>query len=229
MSTPSWLAQVERPVFEAGWIVDNLDRVLSATLQHLSLTAIGVLSGIVVSFAVAVVCLRSPRFYSVVLAICGVLYTIPSLAAFALLVPFVGFSLTAAVVPLVTYTLLILVKNMVDGIAGVDRDVVEAAQGMGYRPARLLWTVQLPLALPVIIAGIRVATVTVIGLVTVTALISYGGLGQLILSGFRVLPPYPTQIIIGTVASVLLAVTLDVLLLGVERVLTPWTRRRAAA
>jgi osmoprotectant transport system permease protein len=118
------------------------------------------------------------------------------------------------------------VRNVVTGIDGVPPEAVEAAQGMGYRPARLFFEIELPLALPVIIAGVRIAAVTVIGLVTVTALLGLGGLGQFILRGFRVLPPYPTQIIVGTALSVALAVVVDLALLALERALTPWSRRK---
>lgn len=215
-------------VFDPGWVGRNLDRIVDATVEHLVLTGLSVGWGLVLSLGLAVLVLAWRRAYGTVLGVAGILFTIPSLAAFAVLVPRFGFSVTTAVIALTSYTLLILVKNIVDGIDGVPDEVLEAARGMGYRPVRLFWTVQVPLALPVIVAGIRVATVTVIGLVTVTALLGLGGLGSFILAGFRVLPPYPTQIIVGTALSVVLAVVLDLTLLGVERVLTPWTRRRTS-
>lgn len=223
----SLLAQATRPPLEWDWVLDNTGRLWDATYDHLTLTGLSVLIGVVVALALAVLALRWPRAYDAILSFTGVLYTVPSLAAFALLVPFFGFGLTAALIPLVTYTLMILVKNIVDGINDVPAEVVEAARGMGYRPARLLFTVQLPLALPVIIAGIRVATVTIIGLVTVTSLLGMNNLGQLILSGFRSLPIFPTLIVMGTLLSVLLAIVLDLLLLATERLLTPWARRHA--
>jgi osmoprotectant transport system permease protein len=223
------LAQAVRPAFEADWIGGNVDRLVAATQEHLYLTGLGVGTGFVVSLVLSILALRWRASYAPILSLGGVLYTIPSLAAFALLVPFFQFSVTTAVIPLATYTVLILVKNIVDGIDGVPNEVEEAALGMGYRPTRMFLTIQLPLALPVIIAGLRVATVTVIGLVTVTALVGSGGLGQLILQGFRVTPPFPTQILVGTFLSVVLAIALDLLLLGAERALTPWARRRATA
>jgi osmoprotectant transport system permease protein len=174
-----------------------------------------------------VLALRWRRLYGPIIAAGGLLYTIPSLAAFALLAPFTGLTATTAIIALTSYTVLILVRNIVTGIDGVPPEAVEAARGMGYRRGRLFWEIELPLALPVIVAGLRIASVTVIGLVTVTALLGLGGLGQFILRGFRVLPPYPTQIIVGTALSVVLAVAVDLLLLAVERALTPWARRRA--
>ncbi|MTV26863.1 ABC transporter permease [Nitriliruptoraceae bacterium ZYF776] len=220
------LAQATRPPLEWDWVLDNGGRLWDATYEHLVLTGISVAIGLVVALGLAVLALRWPRTYGPILSVSGVLYTIPSLAAFAVLVPFFGFSRTTAVIALVTYTLLILAKNIVDGIRGVPDEVVEAARGMGYRPVRLFLTIQLPLALPVIVAGVRVATVTVIGLVTVTALLGLDSLGQLILSGFRSLPIFPTLIVMGTLLSVVLALVLDLLLLALERLLTPWARRR---
>ena len=229
MPTPGrvLVAQAERELFEWRWIPANLDRILDALLQHLYLTGISVGAGLLLSLLLAVVALRFRRAYAPIVALGGVLYTLPSLAAFALLAPFVGLTATNAIIALASYTLLILVRNIVIGIDEVPSDVIEAARGMGYRPVRLFVEIRLPLALPVIVAGVRIASVTVIGLVTVTALLGLGGLGQFILSGFRVLPPYPTQIIVGTVLSVLLAIVVDLALLGFERVLTPWARRRA--
>lgn len=221
------LAQATRPPLEWDWVLDNGGRLWDATYEHLVLTGISVAIGLVVALGLAVLALRWPRTYGPILSFSGVLYTIPSLAAFAVLVPFFGFSRTTAVIALVTYTLLILAKNIVDGIRGVPDEVVESARGMGYRPVRLFLTIQLPLALPVIVAGVRVATVTVIGLVTVTALLGLDSLGQLILSGFRSLPIFPTLIVMGTLLSVVLALVLDLLLLALERLLTPWARRRA--
>jgi osmoprotectant transport system permease protein len=224
----AWLAQSTRPLFEPDWIPRNLDRIWDATAEHLYLTSVSVGIGLAISLALAVVALRWRGTYEPIVQIGGLLYTVPSLAAFALLVPFFGFSVTTAVIALVTYTILILVRNIVTGIDAVPAEVVEAAQGMGYPPARRFLEIELPLALPVVIAGVRIATVTVIGLVTVTALLGLGGLGDFILAGFRGSIVHPTMIITGVALSVVLAVLADLLLLGLERLLTPWTRRRAA-
>jgi osmoprotectant transport system permease protein len=221
------LAQSQRPLFEWSWVTRNADGIWSATLEHLFLTGAAVGLGLAVSLLLAVLALRWRRLYAPFIAAGGLLYTIPSLAAFALLAPFTGLTATTAILALASYTVLILVRNIVTGIDGVPNEVVEAARGMGYRRTKRFFEIELPLALPVIIAGLRIASVTVIGLVTVTALLGLGGLGQYILRGFRVLPPYPTQIIVGTVLSVVLAVAVDLLLLALERALTPWARRRA--
>lgn len=221
------LAQAQRPLFEWDWVVRNGGRIWDATLEHLYLTGLAVGIGLAVSLLLAVVALRHRRLYAPIIAAGGLLYTLPSLALFALLLPLVGISVTNAVIALTTYTILILVRNIVTGIDGVPSEVIEAAHGMGYQRRRLLFEIQLPLALPVIIAGLRIASVTVIGLVTVTALLGLGGLGSFILTGFRVLPPFPTQIVVGTVLSVALAVLVDLLLLALEKALTPWSRRKA--
>ncbi|MEX0706029.1 MAG: ABC transporter permease [Nitriliruptoraceae bacterium] len=216
------------PLFEWAWVVRNADRIWAATVEHLVLTTTSVIIGLALSVGLAIISLRRPTTYGPIIGLGSLLYTIPSLALFALLAPFTGLGHTTAIVALVTYTILVLVRNIVTGIQGVPGDVVEAARGMGLRDRQVLWRVEVPLAIPVIIAGLRVASVTVIGLVTVTALLGLGGLGRFILSGFRVLPVHPTQIVVGTLLSVVLAVVVDLLLLGVERLLTPWGRRAAA-
>lgn len=221
------LGQSGRAWFDLGWYRTHLDDLWEATVEHLVLTGTSVAIGVLVSMALAAVALRWRRLYGPLSQFASVLYTIPSLAAFALLWPLLGgvrSRSTIAVVALTTYTILILLRNIVTGIEGVDDDVREAATAMGYRPVRLFFEVQLPLALPTIIAGIRIATVTVVGLVTVTALIGLGGAGGLILDGFR-RGPLPTQVVAGILLSVLLAAVFDFLLLQLERALTPWLRR----
>lgn len=221
------LAQSGRPWFDPSWFGSHLDELREAAIEHLLLTGTSVAIGLVISMALALVALRWRRVYGPLSQFASVLYTIPSLAAFALLWPLLGGvrnRFTIAVTALTSYTILILLRNIVTGIDGVDPGVREAAVGMGYRPARLFLEVQLPLALPTIIAGIRIATVTVIGLVTVTALIGLGGAGGLILDGFR-RGPLPTQVVAGILLSVLLATIFDFLLLRLEKALTPWLRR----
>ncbi|MEX1105281.1 MAG: ABC transporter permease subunit, partial [Ilumatobacteraceae bacterium] len=161
------LAQSERALFEWTWVVDNREAILEATVEHLFLTASAVVAGLALSLVLCVFALRNRRLLEPILAVGNLLYTLPSLAAFALLAPFTGLTSTTAIIALTSYTVLILVRNIVTGIDGVPADVVEAAAGMGYRPARILLEIELPLALPVIIAGVRIAAVTVIGLVTV--------------------------------------------------------------
>jgi osmoprotectant transport system permease protein len=207
-----------------SWIVDNRGEILARSIEHLQLTAIAVAIGLLISFPLGVYAFRHRRAYAPITIVTGILYTIPSLALFAFLVPYTGLSVTTAEIGLVSYTLLILIRNIVAGLAGVPVDAREAAVGMGYSPRQLLWRVEIPLAIPVILAGIRLATVTTIGLVTVAALIGRGGLGYFILSGFR--RDFTTSMVVGAVLSVLLAVAVDAILLLVERGLTPWATRR---
>jgi osmoprotectant transport system permease protein len=212
-------------LFRWEWVVDNLDEIAARSWEHLYLTLVAVGIGLLISFPLGVYSYRHRRAYGPIASIAGLLYTIPSLALFALLVPFTGLTTTTAEIGLVGYTLLILIRNVVAGLQGVPEDAREAAVGMGYSRRQLLWRVELPLALPVIVAGIRIATVTVIGLVTVTALIDQGGLGYFILLGLERF--FSTATILGAVLSVLLAVLADRLLALTERLLTPWARRDA--
>lgn len=206
------------------WIAGNVDQIAAATLEHLQLTIIAVGVGFAISLVLALVVYRWRRLYGPVAGIAGLLYTIPSLALFAVLVPFTGLSVLTAEIGLVSYTLLILIRGIVSGLDGVPSDAVEAATGMGYTNRQRLARVELPLAAPVIVTSVRLATVTTIGLVMVTALIGEGGLGQLMLRGFN--RSFPTMVYAGVVASVALAVALDLALVGLQRLLTPWTRAR---
>lgn len=215
-----------REFFRWDWVFDHLGEIGDRILEHLALTGIAVGVGLVISLALAVVALRFPRSYAPITWVTGTLYAIPSLALFAFLVPITGFTMLTAQIGLVSYTLLILVRNIVAGIRGVDPAVKEAALGMGYGRRRLLLEIEIPLALPVIMAGIRVAAVTTVGLVTITALIGMGGLGFFILRGLRRF--FETEIILGTVLSVGMAAIIDLALVGAERALAPWARRRAA-
>ncbi len=206
-----------------GWVGDHLDDIRFRLVQHIELTLLAVGIGLAISLPLAVLSYRRDRFYGPITAITGILYTIPSLALFALLVPYTGLTSTTAEIGLVSYTLLILIRNIVRGIRGIPADVREAAVGMGYAPREILWRIELPLALAVIFAGIRVATISTIGLVTVTALIGQGGFGFLILTG---MPRsfFTTEMIAGAVLSVAHAGAADALLVLLQRRLTPWTR-----
>ena len=217
--------------FDPGWIVENLDRIGELLVEHLYLTGLAVGIGLAISFALALMIRNSPRLYGPIVAVTGTLYAIPSLALFALLTPITGLgTILTAEIALVSYTLLILVRNMVEGLRGVPAEAIEAATGMGYTPTQRLVRVELPLALPVIIAGIRIATVTTIGLVTVTALIGLGGLGYLIVTiGMNRGSFGLTAALTGIVLAVALAVLADVLLLAAQRRLTPWARRRSTS
>lgn len=210
------------------WIADNADRIGELIVQHVWYTLIAVGIGLVLSFGLALVVRRVPRLYGPVLGITGTLYAIPSLAMFALLLPFFGLTVVTAEIALVSYTLLILTRNIVEGLRGVPPDAIEAASGMGYTPMQRLLRIELPLALPVIVAGLRIATVTTVGLVTVATLLGVGGLGYLIVTIGTARGSFGiTATLTGVVLAVIIAVIADLGLLALQRALTPWARRRA--
>jgi osmoprotectant transport system permease protein len=213
------------PWIRWDWFWRHVPDFEARLLEHVQLTVIAVAVGIVIAAPLAVAAYRWRRLRDPVLAVGGLLYTIPSLALFAFLIPFTGLSVLTSEIGLVSYTLLILLRNMVVGLDGVPEEVRDAARGMGYRPLAMLVRVEIPLATPAILAGIRIATVTTIGLVTVTALIGQGGLGQLINQGL--IEDFKTPLVVGTVLSIALALVADLALAGVERLLTPWARQAA--
>ncbi|HEX5014692.1 MAG TPA: ABC transporter permease [Candidatus Limnocylindrales bacterium] len=215
-------------IFDVGWVLGHLPGIWDRIVQHLTLTAVPLMLGIVISLGLAVVAIRRPATYGPTTALTGLLYTIPSLAAFAILRPIFGLSLITAFIPLTTYTLLILFRAFTSGFGAVPTDILEAAEGMGYTRRQRLLRVELPLAVPLIMAGIRLAAVTTIGLATVAAVLgdTFGGLGQLITEGIQTF--FPTKYLLGAALSVLLAFLVDFLLVRVERALTPWARARVA-
>lgn len=215
------------PLIEWSWVSAERSMIISALLQHLELTFIAVGIGFTISLPLSVAAWKLRLLRPPLVAATGVLYVIPSVALLSLFAPLTGFfSITTAEVALVSYTLLILLRNTVAGLDGVPAEVRDAARGMGYTQVREFVGVDLPLALPSIMAGLRVATVTVIGLVNVTAFIGQGGLGQLIIQGFG--EDFNTPIFVGLVLSVLLAALADALLVGAERLALPWLRTRRA-
>ncbi|MGC2241019.1 MAG: ABC transporter permease [Acidimicrobiia bacterium] len=221
------LAQETMPLFDWDWVGRNLDTIWQKTFEHLTLTGVALVVGLFISIALSTLSLWQPKAYKPITATAGTLYTIPSLAVFALVAPLIGIgtrvqTFIIAEVALVSYTLLILVRNIVTGIRNVPEGVRESARGMGYRDGERLRRIEFPIALPVIIAGVRIATVTVVGLVTVTSLIGWGGLGFFILDGLRRSIIFPTEIIVGVVLSISLAALLDLGLLALGRALTPW-------
>ncbi|HZL33299.1 MAG TPA: ABC transporter permease [Verrucomicrobiae bacterium] len=212
-------------LIDFSWIGDHLGQIAERIGQHLELTILPVAIGFLIALVLSIWAIRQPIVYGPITVVTGVLYTIPSLAAFAVLIRITGLSLLSALIPLVSYTLLILVRNIVAGFRGVPPEVLEAAEGMGYtRTQRLIW-VEIPLAVPMMITGLRLATVTAIGLATVASIIggdTFGGLGQLISEGLQTY--FPTKYLLGAVLSIVLAVGADVFFVQVERWITPWAR-----
>lgn len=207
-----------------AWIGDHLDVILGRSVQHLYLSAVAVAVGFVISFGLAVWSIRRRAVYGPIVGVAGILYTIPSLALFPILVGITGLSDLTAEVPLVLYSLLIFVRNIVAGFDGVPGEILEAANGIGYTRGGRFWQVEVPLAIPLIVAGIRLASVSTIGLVTITGILGdrFGGLGFFIFEGNR--HGFPTELFTGGLASILLAVVVDRLLVVAQRRLTPWTR-----
>jgi osmoprotectant transport system permease protein len=210
------------PLILWDWVFSHLPDIGHRIQEHLVLTGIAIGLGFVIALVLSLAIRQFPSLYSPVTWLGGVVYSIPSLALFALLIPFTGLSIITAEIGLVGYTLLILVRNIVSGLRSVPPEVREAAVGMGYSSWQMLWRIELPLATAVIIAGLRVAVVTTIGLVTVTAVIGQGGLGALIMQGIQQF--FATPLVIGAVLSIALAVVLDGVLVLIQRLVTPWTR-----
>lgn len=212
------------PWVSVDYVRDNASSILAATREHVTLTLLSVGLGLLLAVPLALLARRVRLLRGPVVGVAAVIYTIPSLALFAVLVPFTGLTATTVVIGLTGYTLLVLVRNVLAGLDGVPVDVREAARGMGLGPLRLLLRVDLPLALPAVLAGLRVATVSTVALVTVGIVVGKGGLGQLIFAGFNN-NFFRAQILTASVLCVLLALVADLLLVGLERLLTPWARR----
>jgi osmoprotectant transport system permease protein len=221
------LAASQQPWVKWDWVGQHLGLIRHEMWEHVLLTVLAVAIGLGIAALLAALARAWRPLTAPLLGMSGVLYAVPSIALFAVLVPVTGFTTTTAEIGLVGYTLLILLRNVLVGLDAVPRDVKEAAQGMGYGRIRLLIRVELPIALPAVFAGIRVATVTTIGLVTVTSLIGQGGLGYFLLDGFQ--RDFRTEEVLGAVLAVALAVVADVGLAGLQRVATPWAVRGRAS
>jgi osmoprotectant transport system permease protein len=215
--------QARNPIVRWSYFIDEWDQIQAALQQHIELTVIAMAIGLIVSVALAAIALRFAWTLPSITAFTGFLYTIPSVALFGLLVPYTGLSRTTAVIPLASYTLLILVTSIVDGFRSVPADVRDAANGMGLTPVQRVLQVEFPLALPYIVTGVRIATVSTVGLVTIAAIIGQGGLGRLILDGLR--RAFWTPMTIGASLSILLALVLDATIYGAGRLAMPWARR----
>jgi osmoprotectant transport system permease protein len=202
------------------------DALVDSTVEHVWITVVSVLLGTAIAFPLALLARRNRAVAGVVLGGSTILYTIPSLAMFSFMLvpPFPGISPWSVVIGLALYSLTILVRNMVAGLAAVPEEVRDAARGLGYGPVGLLLRIETPLAMPVIIAGLRVATVSTVALLTVGSILGYGGLGNLIRLGIAT--SFKAQILTASVLCVVLAFVFDALLLGIQRVALPWRRGR---
>ena len=203
-----------------NWAPKHIPEIALAVWQHLLLSITSVLIGMVIALVLGIACARRPRLYAFALTVTNIIFVIPSLALFALLIPFVGLGMEPALIGLSSYCLLILLRNVVTGIRGVPADVLEAADGMGYGRWQRLFRVELPLAMPLIISGTHIALVTVIGIATVAAFIDGGGLGTIILIGID--QEYPEKIFVGGILTALLAIIFDFLLTRAEKRLVGW-------
>ena len=232
LSSPVWSVTSAEPgcMVRNEWVCGEYLRSRSSELtealvQHVWITVVSVLIGLVIAFPLALLARRYRKLEWFVVGTTTALYTIPSLALFSLLLPFTGLTASTVVIGLVLYSLTILVRNILEGLRAVPAEVRESALGMGYGSARLLFGVELPLALPSVMAGLRVATVSTVALTTVGSIIDYGGLGNLLYQAVN--NQFRPQVLTASVLCVLLAVAFDVLLVGAQRLMTPWTRTRA--
>ena len=216
--------ETENHLFCWGWVHDHWgDTLQPALLDHLKLTVVAVAIGFVIALAGALLAYRYRRLDQPIGIFSDFLYTIPSLALFQLLVPITGLTVTTVEVALVSYTLLILYRNILEGLRAVPDEVREAARGMGLTPLQTLVRVDLPLAAPAIVAGLRIATVSTISIATVAAFVLPEGLGYPIFTGIQQ-DVFKTEIIAAGGLAIILALTADFILVGVQRALTPWRR-----
>jgi osmoprotectant transport system permease protein len=216
---------VQRDGFCPDWIADNLHRYVDPFFQQLYLVVVSLAVGFVIATGLGLLAHRRRWLVGPILGVTGVLYTIPSIAAFFLLQPITGRGNTTAIVALVAYSLLIIFRNVTTGLRGVPPEATDAGRGLGFTDNQLLWRVEVPLALPEIMAGLRIATTTTVGLATLAFLAGAGGLGQRFVGAQIV---FKSNVVVAGAACVLMAVALDLLILAAQRLLTPWTRARAA-
>ena len=219
--------EAPNPWFDPSYVTRNWGTIVGYLGEHVWLTAAAVALGALIALPLALLARGSRLLAGPVLAVSTIVYTIPSLAMFAFVFPLTGLSATTVLIGLTAYSLVILVRNFLTGLQGVPADVREAARGMGLGAAQLFWRVDLPLALPAFMAGLRIATVSTVALTTVGVLVGHGGLGQLIIGGLNA-NEYRAEIVTGALGCVLLALVADLLLAGVERLLTPWARAARA-
>jgi osmoprotectant transport system permease protein len=209
-----------------SYLHDRYQDLVHATIQHLEITGVAIALSVALAFPLALVARRVPRLQGLILGTSTAIYTIPSLALFPILVPFTGITATTVVIGLALYALTILVRSMLAGLVGVPAEVQESARGLGYGATRLLFRIELPLALPVMMAGLRVATVSTVALTTVGTLVSYGGLGNLIADGVQ--NDFKAELLAASVLCVVLAFVLDAVIVALQWLVTPWARKRPA-
>lgn len=222
---PRIFLDIVDPWINWEWLSTHIPTVLAALGQHVELTGVALVGGLALAVPLAIAAHRWKYLHlrPAELTVFGAFYTIPSLALFALLIPYTGLGVVTAEIPLIGYNVLIMLRNILVGLETVPPDVLDAADGMGYRPLSRLIRIELPLALPATFAGLRVATVSTIGIVTITAVIGLGGLGQLIYKGL--IENFHTPLVVATVLSIVLALVADLGLAGVQRVAIPWSRK----
>ena len=205
------------------WIAENIDRYWTPLLEHVYLTVAPVLIGFAISMALAILAHRRRWLTGPIIAISGVFFAIPSVAAFFLLQPITGLGYTTAMFALVSYTLLIIFRNITDGLRNVPAETRDAALGQGLTERQVLYRVELPMAVPEIMAGLRIATSTTVGLAALAVFAGAGGLGSEILVDKR----FKSNVVVAGGLAVLLAAAFDLLILGAQRLMTPWRRARA--
>jgi osmoprotectant transport system permease protein len=205
------------------WIVDNFDRYVTPFWEHVYLTVVSVAIGFVIAFSLALIAHRRRWLIPPIIQVTGILYTLPSVAVFFLLLPITGRGKTTAIIALVGYSLLILFRNVIAGLENVPADARDAGRGMGLTQRQLTWRVELPLALPEIMAGLRIAVTTTVGLAALAFLAGAGGLGAAIFVDIN----FRSNVLVAGGLAVALAVALDLLVLGIQRLLTPWMRAAA--
>jgi osmoprotectant transport system permease protein len=216
------------PWFSWRWVSRHTDVLRQAAVEHITLTAASVALAIVVAFPLALLARRVRRLEGPILAVAATVYTIPALALIASLYPVFGLRPLTVILPLALYALLVIIRNLLVGLDGVPPDVVDAAKGMGFSRRRLLWRVEMPLALPAILAGVRVATVSTIGLLTIGGFVGMGGFGTLINEGFQAAVGR-AEVVTASLCCLLLALVADLMLVTLQRFLTPWARSRTAS
>jgi osmoprotectant transport system permease protein len=207
-----------------SWIPQNASLIWQLTRENAYLGVVPALIGLAISLPVGILCVRFGWLYPPVLSVASVLYALPSLALFVVLLPYTGLTDTTVIIPLTLFSLCVLIPNVVDGLRAVPGPVRQAATAIGFGPLRRLVQVELPLAIPVVIAGLRIAVVSSISLATVGQLIGISSLGYLFTDGAQ--RDFPTEIIVGLVLVILLALVCDLLLVLARRLLTPWLRAR---